>query len=224
MQTRQAGGDIADTAPQRPPAAPVRAQLGASHTLQNETQILTTVFLSSSFIRCLSKMGGKRKSGSYNQERDLRTVSIPYLLTRTPPHPQAPLQRSARQGRPGQARPGSTRTLTAAVPARPRSAPQRQAACRAVPRRRAAPEAAPGTAQRRGPRPGRAQPPHRPSPPPPLLLAHGRLPLPGSSAPFPVAGLGGAVGTPPAGRGALTAAAVPWWRWTRRSRAPRAAP
>lgn len=35
---------------------------------------------------------------------------------------------------------------------------------------------------------------------------------------------GGAVGTPPAGWGAVTAAAVPWRRWTRRFRAPRAVP
>lgn len=91
----------------------------------------------------------------------------------------------------GQARTGLARALTAAAPSRPGPAPQRQAAHRTAPRRRAAPEAAPGPAQRREPRPGRAQPPHRPSPPPPPLWARGRPPLPAAGTPLPVAGRGG---------------------------------
>lgn len=97
----------------------------------------------------------------------------------------------AGQDRTGQARTGLARALTAAAPSRPGPAPQRQAAHRTAPRRRAAPEAAPGPAQRREPRPGRAQPPHRPSPPPPPLWARGRPPLPAAGTPLPVAGRGG---------------------------------
>lgn len=66
---------IADTASKRPPAAPARAQLGP-HALLNETQILTTVFLSSSFIRRLSKMGKKEKAGVTTRKE----IFVPYLF------------------------------------------------------------------------------------------------------------------------------------------------
>lgn len=178
---------IADTASKRPPAAPARAQLGPHTRFWTRRKYLQPSFYHLLLSDAYLKWGKKKKPELQPGKRSsYRICSVPLNASSSTP-PQAPLRRSAGQCRPGQARPSSTRALTAAVPARPRPAPQCQAARWAAPRRRAAPEPAPGPAQRRGPRPGRAQPPHRPSPPP--LRARGRLPLPASGAPLPVAGL-----------------------------------
>lgn len=127
-------------------AAAVRAQLGASPALLGEMQILTTVFLSSSFTRCLSKMGKGRKSGSYNQEGNLHTIFIRCLLTWVPPHPAgtASEQREATEGARGRA--GRDRTS----PDRPRSRTYSRRSLQA----RAGP-AAPGCP------PNSSPPPHR---------------------------------------------------------------